>query len=265
MIANYFSKTIFLWTIFLLPFQKTTAQVATASELYKTIKEMDGILFENGFNKCIISDMEPLISDDLEFYHDQGGITNSKEDFLSTIKQNICSNQEQKPIRKLMENSLEIFPLYANGMLYGAIQNGVHEFYIRKAAKEPYLTSTAKFSHLWIKEKDVWKLKRVLSYDHQTPNESNDNKTKITLSEAVLESYVGSYAGQNVKASLTRKENSLLMDSGDTQLIIHPESENIFFANEAPLTFEFVSDNGVIVKMIVRENGKIVDEVKKIE
>lgn len=265
MTANYFSKIIFLFTILLLPFQNTTAQVEPSSELYKTIKDMDEILFENGFNKCIISDMEPLISDDLEFYHDQGGITNSKEKFLLTIKQNICSNQEQKPIRKLMEGSLEVFPLYSKEVLYGAIQNGIHEFFIKEANREPYLTSTAKFSHLWLKENGTWKLKRVLSYDHKTPNKSNNDTTKIELSGEILESYVGTYAGQNVNAKITRKDNALQMDSGDMQIIILPESEHVFFANEAPLTFEFVMHNDVVSKMIVRENGKIVDEVERVE
>jgi len=263
--TNYLSKVIFLFTILLLHFQKTTSQVEPSSELYKTIKDMDRILFENGFNECIISDMEPLISDDLEFYHDQGGITNSKEKFLLTIEQNICSNQKQKPIRKLMENSLEVFPLYDKEVLYGAIQNGIHEFFIKDANnREPYLTSTAKFTHLWLKENDKWKLKRVLSYNHKTPNKSN-NHTEIELSEEILDSYAGTYAGQNVKAKISRKENTLLMDSGDMQLILLPESEHVFFANEAPLTFEFVTNNDVVSKMIVRENGKIVDEVERVE
>ncbi|WP_136466000.1 DUF4440 domain-containing protein [Flagellimonas onchidii] len=263
--TSYVSQAIFLFTIFLLPFQKTTAQAETSDELFETIKKMDAVLFENGFNQCMISDIEPLISDDLEFYHDQGGITNSKEKFLSTIKQNICSNQKQKPIRKLMENSLEIFPLYDKGRLYGAIQNGTHEFFIKENDKEPYLTSTAKFSHLWIKENDSWKLKRVLSYDHKNPNTTANKKEEITISNAILESYVGKYKGQNVRAIITKKENALQMNSGDMQLIISPESENMFFTNKAPLTFEFVVDNGFVTKMIVRENGNIVEEAKKIE
>ena len=264
MITNYFSKIIFFFTILLLSFQITTAQVETTSELYKTIKEMDSILFENGFNKCLISDIEPFISEDLEFYHDQGGITSSKEEFLMTIRQNICSNQEQKPIRKLMGNSLEIFPLNANGVLYGAIQNGIHEFFIKETNKEPYLTSTAKFSHLWIKDSDTWKLKRVLSYNHKAPNKSSQ-KVEIMVSNEVLDTYVGTYSGKNVKANISRKESALLMASGDMHFIILPESENTFFAKDAPLTFEFISNNNVISKMIVRENGKIVDEVQKID
>lgn len=264
MTANYFSKSIFLITIFLLTIQNTTAQVEKSSELHKTIKAMDAILFENGFNQCILSDMEPLISNDLEFYHDQGGITKTKDAFLMTIKQNICANQEQKPIRKLVENSTKIFPLYENGNLYGALQNGIHEFFIKESDKKAYLTSTAKFSHLWLKEKDVWKLKRVFSYDHHTPNKSNA-KTEIVLSEAVLDTYVGNYSGKNVKANITRQAHLLRMDSGDMKLMIRSESKNQFFANEAPLTFEFISDNDVIVKMIVRENGNLVDELEKMD
>lgn len=263
MTTNYFSKTIFLFTIFLSTFQNSTAQVETSSELYTIIKEMDKTLFENGFNECIIRDIEPLISDDLEFYHDQSGITQSKEDFLLTIKQNICSNQQQKLIRKLMNNSLEVFPLYNNGVIYGAIQNGIHEFFIKEPHREPYLTSTANFSHLWIKEDNSWKLKRVLSYNHKSPSKSKNTKKEIAVSEAFLKSYEGHYTGHSANANITRKENSLLMKSGDMQLILLPESENLFFAKEAPLTFEFVSVKGIIIKMIVRENGKIVDEIKK--
>ena len=110
-----------------------------------------------------------------------------------------------------MDNTLEVFPLYNQGVLYGAIQNGVHEFYIKEANKESRLTSTAKFSHVWLKENDAWLLKRVLSYDHKTPNKPTNNKKEIMLSEAVLESYVGRYEGQHTKANLTRKENTLLM------------------------------------------------------
>lgn len=264
MITNYFSKIIFFFTILLLSFQITTAQVETTSELYKTIKDIDSILFENGFNKCVLSDMEAYISEDLEFYHDQSGPSSTKKDFLKALEQNICSNPDMKPIRKLSESSVEVYPLYNNGVLYGAIQNGLHEFYMKETNKEPYLTSTAKFSHLWIKDSDTWKLKRVLSYNHKAPNKSSQ-KVEIMVSNEVLDTYVGTYSGKNVKANISRKESALLMASGDMQLIILPESENTFFAKDAPLTFEFISNNNVISKMIVRENGKIVDEVQKID
>lgn len=257
---NPIFKAILFLIITLLPLQKGSAQVEPSSELFRTLKKLDGIIFENGFNKCLLSEMEPFISNDLEFYHDQGGITKTKENFLLTIKENICSNQEQKPIRKLVENSLEVFPLYDKGVLYGALQNGVHEFYIKESGKDLYLTSTAKFSHLWIKETDNWMLKRVLSYDHQTPKVTS--KTEIVLSDKILSDYVGHYKSPNIpKITISKKGNGLEMNAGEMNLHILPETEALFFNEQAPLTFEFVKDtDGSIKKMIVREHGKIVEE-----
>ena len=141
--TNYLSKVIFLFTIILLYFQNTTAQVAPSSELYQSIQKMDSIIFENGFNKCMLSDMETYISDDLEFYHDQSGPSISKEEFFRALEQNICSNPNMKPMRKLIDGTVSIFPLNNNGVLYGAIQNGVHEFYMKEINKAAYRTSSA--------------------------------------------------------------------------------------------------------------------------
>jgi uncharacterized protein DUF4440 len=149
------------------------AQVNETSDLFIELAKLDSLIFEQGFNKCQFSEFESYISEDLEFYHDQGGLSETKEDFINAIKQNICSNSEMKPIRKLVANTLKVYPLYNNGVLYGAIQSGEHEFYIAEPDKEPYLTSSAKFSHVWIKDKDSWKLKRVLSFDHQVPKNIN--------------------------------------------------------------------------------------------
>lgn len=143
------------------------AQVATNSELFQTLKKHDSLLFEAGFNNCEISAFEHFIAQDLEFYHDQGGLTTNKEDFLKNVRNNICSSPTKKPIRKLDLESLQVFPLYSNGKLYGAIQKGRHDFFIREPGKELYQTSTALFTHVWLLKDDKWILKRVLSYDHR--------------------------------------------------------------------------------------------------
>ena len=51
------------------------------------------------------------------------------------------------------------------------LQKGKHKFYAEENNKPLYLTSTADFLHLWIKENNKWKLKRVISYNHQEPKE----------------------------------------------------------------------------------------------
>ncbi len=66
------------------------AQVDTTSELYKTLRTKDSILFNVGFNTCDINQFENLVSDNFEFYHDKAGVTNSKAAFISNIKNGLC-------------------------------------------------------------------------------------------------------------------------------------------------------------------------------
>lgn len=142
-----------------------TAQIDKSSELYKTIKEKDSLLFNLGFNHCDISQFENLVSENFEFYHDQTGITNSKSDFIKGIEYGLCK-LAYKPKRVLVKNSLKVYPLKNNGILYGAIETGIHNFYAIEKENTEYLTSNAKFSHIWILENGNWKLSKGLSYDH---------------------------------------------------------------------------------------------------
>ena len=142
------------------------SQISKDSELYKTLKKNDSLIFDSAFNECKSEDMVHLIMEDFEFYHDTGGVTNGKEEFLRTTKQNICGNPNVRPYRELVKGSLEVYTLKKNGVLYGAIQKGDHNFYLKENG-EVRPTVTAKFTHLWILENKKWMLKRVLSYDHQ--------------------------------------------------------------------------------------------------
>ena len=152
-----------------------TAQVDKSSELYKTIKEKDSLLFNIGFNNCDISQFKNLVSDNFEFYHDQAGVTNSKIEFIQGIENGLCK-LSYKPKRVLDEKTLEVFPLKKNGKIYGAIENGIHKFFAIEKNKPEYLTSIAKFTHLWILKKGKWKLSRGLSYDHKDYEKSIGEK-----------------------------------------------------------------------------------------
>lgn len=144
-------------------------QTGPPGDLDQILSELDSLLFERGFNNCDIVQLEQLAAENFEFYHDQSGITNSKADFISSIETGICQ-LEYKARRALTEGSLQVFPLYNNGELYGAVQHGEHRFYAKYEGKPEILTSIAKFTHLWILKNKVWKLSRVLSYDHQSPH-----------------------------------------------------------------------------------------------
>lgn len=146
-----------------------TAQADKKSPLFLELKQQDSLFFERSFNQCDITYLESRMAQDLKFYHDQSGFQDRKK-FFENIQQYICAPSTKKPIRKVDVNSLEVFPLYNNGKLYGAIQMGVHHFYSREPGKDDVHTSTAKFTHVWLMQEGIWKLSEVLSYDHHEPN-----------------------------------------------------------------------------------------------
>lgn len=156
-------------TIVLILFVKNSiAQVANNSNLFIELKKADSLLFNEGFNKCNIELLQSLIHKDLLFMHDQNGLQN-REEFFKGFVESICSNANFKPIRKLVGSSLIVYPLKNEGKLYGAVQMGQHEFYIKEPNKELRFTVKGKFIHTWLLENGKWKLFKGISYDHQQP------------------------------------------------------------------------------------------------
>jgi hypothetical protein len=137
-------------------------------DLTKIIQEKDSLLFNIGFNTCDLQPFYELVSDDCEFYHDQSGFTTSKKDFIAQIEHGLCK-LDYKATRELIPGTIQVFPMRSNGEVYGAIQQGQHRFYATYSEKDPYVTSEARFVHLWIKTDHSWVLKRVMSFDHHAP------------------------------------------------------------------------------------------------
>lgn len=164
-------KQLTIFIILLLSYN-ADAQLDKEDKLFISLKTQDSIFFELGFNQCDLEYLKKHIANDLTFYHDQGGIQD-RDTFFENTEKYICSDGTQKPIRKVDAKSLEVFPLYQNGELYGAIQNGTHNFYLREKNKDDIWTSTAKFTHVWLLENDTWILAEVLSFDHQEPTVGN--------------------------------------------------------------------------------------------
>ena len=158
-------RIILLIGLTILSSQFAFGQIDKTSELFITLKKLDSVIFEEGYNKCNIDKIASVIHKDLEFLHDQGGIAN-KEQFLNILKRGICSRKDSKKTRKLIESSLDVYPLKKNGKLYAAIQNGEHQFFTTKLGGKPKLNGNAKFNNVWFLENGKWKLKRIQSYGH---------------------------------------------------------------------------------------------------
>jgi hypothetical protein len=141
------------------------AQADRTSELYRIIKTNDSLLFDVGYNTCDIAQFQNLVSENFEFYHDEAGSTLSKPAFIESIKSGLC-RLPYKPKRVLIDSTMEVYPLKKDGVIYGAVQNGEHQFYALEKDKAERLASTARFTHLWILENGNWKLSRAISYNH---------------------------------------------------------------------------------------------------
>jgi len=131
--------------------------IKSQEELTKAITTLDKELFD-AYNNCDIDKLGTMVVDDLEFYHDKTGLAVGKQVFLDAIKNNICG----KVTRKLVEGSLEVYPLHG----YGAVEIGVHRFY-RPGTQDHGVVGEAKFVHLWQYKDGAWKVSRVISYDHE--------------------------------------------------------------------------------------------------
>jgi CubicO group peptidase (beta-lactamase class C family) len=152
------------------------AQTEKTDPLYTTIMAKDSLFFSAGYNTCNIQQMESLLSDKFEFYHDKGGFEDRKN-FIIDFKNGLCKSPETYQIKRvLVDKSTEIYPMYKDGKIYAAIQNGNHLFYEKMGNHAEKLVGEAKFTHLWMLENAEWKLRNSLSFNHH-PKQTTDSET----------------------------------------------------------------------------------------
>lgn len=120
--------------------------------LHNEIVKMDRVFF-TAYNKCDMKTQANILSEDLEFFHDKGGLATSKQGILESLEKNICN----KVTRTLIKGSIEVYPIHN----YGAVQIGYHKFFNKLEPNAKSIPS--KFITIWKKEKDGWKITRVIS------------------------------------------------------------------------------------------------------
>jgi ketosteroid isomerase-like protein len=144
----------------------TLDEIKNQADLDKAITALDTKLFD-AYNHCDLKTFDSLLADDVEFYHDQGGVTLGRQKLTESVKNNICTGDTQ---RVLVPGTLRIY--YMKG--YGAIEMGVHRF-LHPKTEAANGTGEASFVQLWQYKDGNWKLTRVLSYDHHSANPKTAN------------------------------------------------------------------------------------------
>jgi hypothetical protein len=124
-------------------------------KLYDTITHLDSVFFA-AYNNCtlLLDKYAAFYSDSLEFYHDKGGLSTSKQEVVDGTKKNICG----KVTRELVKGSVEVYPIPG----YGAVEMGLHMFH-NNQEKQTGPPKVSKFIIFWKQINKKWKITKVVS------------------------------------------------------------------------------------------------------
>jgi len=227
----------------------------------KIILQRDS-LFWVDYNTCQVDDMRNYLTDGVEFYHDKGGPTVGYEPLANALKKNICGVAGLKIRREAVPGTVKVYVMMNGNTIYGALISGDHRFYQKEGDKPEKWTGVAKFMQLWVLDNNIWKMSRVLSYDHNAAPYSTARK-ETTLTPKELGTCIGTYVGaQSGEGKVEVEKDHLVLNIGGKQYPLFAESKDHFFAKDRDLQFEFVKDEkGNPVKLVVRENGNLAEEL----
>lgn len=151
--------TLFVSLYANIPFAQKQFSTPT-SQLYRDVAKADSLLF-NAFNNCDTLTYRKFIAEDIEFYHDLGGLNIGADYEMRSIME-MCA-RGNKIRRELIKSTLEVYPIKG----YGAVEIGVHTLYhTNKGQTQEKISGTYKFVQLWQFKDGAWKLSRVISYGH---------------------------------------------------------------------------------------------------
>lgn len=122
------------------------------TDLYDAIVAMDDIYF-TAYNSCDMETQSKIYDENLEFYHDKGGLSTSKKEILESLERNICG----KVTRELIEDSIEVYPIAG----FGAVEIGLHKFHNNQEPNA--IVEPSKFIIIWKQIDQSYKITRVIS------------------------------------------------------------------------------------------------------
>lgn len=135
-----------------------------SAELSAHIATLDAAMFD-AYNRCDIDKVGTFFTEDLEFYHEKGGLTLTRDATLAIMRKNLCAGGGYHLRRELVEGSMEVRAINN----YGAVQTGEHRFYLSQKGEKEALDGIGKFVMLWRRTGDEWRISRVISYGFRAP------------------------------------------------------------------------------------------------
>lgn len=252
-------KKLLIHLLTLVAFCYSTSFAQTKEEVTSLIFHLDSA-FWKAYNDCDTAGFKKFLSEDVEFYHDKGGVTKGAHELTASFAKNLCGKQNYRLRREAMPNTVEVFPLAKDNEYYGATISGEHLFYVNENNKPEYLDGQATFMQLWLKENGDWKMKRILSYNHHAPEYKNERK-KVQVSAGDLSKLTGRYGSKKFGLmEVVIAEDHLLLNAGKQKFALLPQSALSYFTAERDIVFDFLLEGqNKAQKIIVMENGKLED------
>ena len=141
-----------------------------ADTLRAQIATRDLEFFDVQFEQCAPAKMRAMLTDDVEFFHDKGGLVKGADAFVAMYEK-MCTERQApdawRSRRKLVEGTLHVDPVPG----FGAISTGQHTFHERRGDGPQKLVGRAKFAIVWQLAPDGWRMSRILSYAHGPASE----------------------------------------------------------------------------------------------
>src|SRR5687767_8141327 len=81
--------------------------VQVKDDVTATIFHKDS-LFWVAYNRCDVEGMLAFFTNDLEFYHDKGGITQGMENFRTSLAKGLCGNENFKIRREAVHGTVKV-------------------------------------------------------------------------------------------------------------------------------------------------------------
>ena len=157
--------SVLIAALALAPAPPPSVEVPPPPALNLAIAERDARLFSVMFDQCDPAALADLVTPDMEFYHDKGGLM-AHDAFLADYAASCATKLAPDAWRSRRELSAGTMKVYAIPG-FGAVEEGSHAFYERKGAGPERLAGTARFSILWKLEPDGrWRMARTFSIDH---------------------------------------------------------------------------------------------------
>jgi hypothetical protein len=145
--------------------QSPAVEVPAQPALTQAIAARDTALFDVMFAGCDPAALTTLVTDDMEFYHDKGGLM-AHDAFIADYAKSCAAKRAPDAWRSRRERvagTMKVYPIPG----FGAVEEGAHVFYERKGDGPERLAGKARFSILWKLSADgQWRMARTFSIDH---------------------------------------------------------------------------------------------------